>query len=111
MAGPAAGRPAMDWPRITPSSGVSRRPEVAVCWPAAAVPVRAKMPAPMVAPTPSAMRSMGPSERLSFRSGASASVTSCSGDFVRSRGWLRFPPPWPSERGGGCADTPGPPGD
>ena len=85
MAGPAAGRPFTALPMISDSTGVSSTPEVEVCCPAAAVPVSAKMPAPMVAPTPRAVRSSGPSTRLSFRSGASASWTNCSGLFVRRR--------------------------
>ena len=87
MAGPAAGRPltalSEEHARAT---GVSSTPgAAAVCWPAAAVPVMAKIPrADGRADAPRAVRSSGPSARLSLRSGASASATSRSGLLVRN---------------------------
>ena len=50
--------------------------------PAAAVPIVAKMPAPMIAPTPSATMFQGPSARFNRCSGSSVSATSASSDLV-----------------------------
>ena len=52
------------------------------CSPAAAVPVRAKIPVPMIAPMPSAVRSSAVSERFISRSGASDSRIKRSGFLV-----------------------------
>ena len=52
------------------------------CSPAAAVPVSAKIPVPMIAPMPSAVRSNAVSERFITRSGASDSRISISGLLV-----------------------------
>src|SRR5687768_13820717 len=53
-----------------------------ICSPAAAVPVSAKMPVPMIAPMPSAVRSSAESVRFIWRSGASDSRIKSSGLFV-----------------------------
>ena len=50
--------------------------------PAAAVPVSAKMPVPMMAPMPRQVRSSAPRERFILRSGSSDSCISSSGLFV-----------------------------
>ena len=61
--------------------------------PAAAVPVRTKMPLPMMAPTPRAVRLSHPRVFLSRRSGWSASEMSWSMLFVRKNcGSNRHPP-------------------
>src|SRR4051812_6340480 len=52
---------------------------------AATVPVRTKMPAPMITPTPNTTRSRGPSSLRSLWSGSSVSAIDCSIDFVRKR--------------------------
>src|ERR1051325_10831017 len=43
-------------------------------WPAAAVPVSEKIPAPIIAPMPMAVSATGPSVRFNCRSGAAASA-------------------------------------
>ena len=53
--------------------------------PAAAVPVRMKMPEPITAPMPKAVRLHGPSVRRSFFSGSSEAAISASMLFVRKR--------------------------
>ena len=50
--------------------------------PAAAVPVRAKIPEPMMAPMPKQVRSNAVSERFIWRSGAAASAIKRSGLLV-----------------------------
>jgi len=52
------------------------------CSPAAAVPVRTKIPDPIMAPMPSAVSDQGPRLFLSRFSGASASEISLSMDFL-----------------------------
>src|SRR5437870_2266473 len=61
-------------------TGVSSRD--ANVWPAAAVPVSEKIPAPMMAPMPMAVSATGPSVRFICRSGAAASAIRRSGLFV-----------------------------
>src|SRR5215470_4967646 len=61
--------------------------EVVECSPAAAVPVRTKIPEPMMAPIPSAVRLHGPSVFLSRCSGSSDTEISLSMDLV-ARSWL-----------------------
>src|SRR5690348_1304506 len=104
MAGPAAGRPCMRTLEVLPcrTRPISRsmtcacRMEGTVKFsPAAAVPVRTKMPEPMIAPMPRAVRLHGPSVFLSRCSGCSASAISLSMDFLASS-WL----PWGAA--GGC---------
>ena len=51
-------------------------------WPAAAVPVSEKIPAPMTAPMPMQVSATGPSVRFICRSGASASAIKRSGLLV-----------------------------
>src|SRR6516162_2181493 len=51
--------------------------------PAAAVPIVANIPAPMMAPIPSAVTSSGPSAFFNRRSGSSASAVSLSSAFLR----------------------------
>ena len=53
-------------------------------WAAAAWPVRTKMPVPMIAPIPSAVRSIGPSTRLSCASPPARDFSS-SMDLVAKR--------------------------
>ena len=57
--------------------------EAAACSPAAAVPVRPKIPVPIIAPIPSAVRSSALRERFNWRSGACASRINSSGLLVR----------------------------
>src|SRR5690242_537388 len=104
MAGPAAGRPCMSTLDVLPcrTRPISRsmtcacRMEGTVKFsPAAAVPVRTKMPEPMMAPMPRAVRLHGPKVFLSRCSGCSASAISLSMDFLASS-WL----PWGAA--GGC---------
>src|SRR5438045_6759873 len=94
--GPAAGRPCINAPDVLPvrtrfrnrSSTCAWRMEGASkCSPAAAVPVRTKIPEPIIAPIPSAVSDHGP--RLFFRrcSGLSASAISLSID-LQQRSWL-----------------------
>ena len=61
-------------------------------WLAAAVPVRTKMPVPMIAPMPSSVRSMAVSVRFSAFVPCSASPTSCSIDLVFRRFESIHPP-------------------
>src|SRR6188768_2377302 len=61
-------------------------------WFAAAVPVRTKMPVPMIAPIPSRVRSIAVSVRLSALAPLSASPTSCSIDLVLRRFESIHPP-------------------
>jgi hypothetical protein len=61
-------------------TGVSNRDENV--WPAAAVPVSEKIPAPMMAPIPMAVSATGPSVRFICRSGAAASAIKWSGLLV-----------------------------
>src|SRR5437763_14822073 len=76
------------------STGVSKRDEK-LC-PAAAVPVIAKIPEPMIAPMPMQVRSKAPRVRFICRSGAAASRINESGLFVLKScdatfsPWLRF---------------------
>src|SRR5687767_3196185 len=51
---------------------------------AATVPVRTKMPAPMITPTPKTIRSRVPRVFLSLCSGSSVSAIDCSTDLVRN---------------------------
>jgi hypothetical protein len=60
--------------------------------PAAAVPVRTKMPEPMIAPMPSAVSDHGPSVFFSRCSGRSESLISLSIDFL-AKSWLARRPP------------------
>jgi len=62
----------------------------------AALPVRTKIPVPMITPIPITVRSIGPSARRSRRSGSSVSAIDCSTVFVRSRFSGIVPPgTWP----------------
>src|ERR1700730_6249991 len=58
---------------------------VVTCSPAAAVPVRAKIPDPIIAPMPRQVRSNAVSERFIKRSGADASLIKWSGFLVLKR--------------------------
>src|SRR5215469_2586551 len=58
---------------------------MAMVLPAAAVPVKVKMPEPITAPTPRAVRLSGPKVRRSFFSGSSEAASSASMLFVRKR--------------------------
>ena len=113
-AGPAPGRPSagsawviQPWMKLM-TGVVSDDAPASPRSPAAAVPVSAKMPEPMIAPTPRAVRSRAESERFMCRSGASASWMSLSGLLVRkirdesTRGVCPFPagrstPEWTGE--------------
>src|SRR5581483_11575188 len=55
--------------------------------PAAAVPVRTKIPEPIMAPMPSAVSDHGPNVFFSFRSGSSASEISLSMD-LQQKSWF-----------------------
>ena len=59
------------------------------CSPAAAVPVRTKIPDPIIAPIPSAIMDHGPRALRSRCSGCSASASSLSMD-LQQRSWLGF---------------------
>src|SRR5436853_2044291 len=61
------------------------------CSTAAAVPVRTKIPEPMIAPIPSAVSDHGPSVFRSWFSGRSDSEISLSID-LQQRSWLDEPP-------------------
>ena len=91
MPGPAPGRPNMDsaWgPCRIRSSTVACRIELFLSVsPAAAVPVRMKMPEPMTAPTPKAVRLQGPSVLLRRLSGSSEALIRASMLLVRNS-WL-----------------------
>src|SRR5208283_5599746 len=87
--GPAGGRPCMSAPAvllvrrkfmITSSACACNREGAWKYSPAAAVPVRMKIPEPMMAPMPSAVSDHGPSDLLSRCSGWSASEISLSMD-------------------------------
>src|SRR2546430_9912309 len=65
---------------ITSSACACRREGAWKYSPAAAVPVRIKMPEPMMAPMPSAVSDQGPSDLLSLCSGCSESEISLSID-------------------------------
>src|SRR5271155_4377200 len=91
MPGPAPGRPNMDtaWgPCMIRSSTVACRIEVFLSVsPAAAVPVRMKMPEPMTAPTPKAVKLQGPSVFDRRFSGSSEALIRASMLLVRNS-WL-----------------------
>ena len=70
-------------------------------WLAAAVPVRTKIPVPMIAPMPSSVRSIAVSVRFSAFAPLSASPTSCSIDFVFRRFESIHPPETRSRPGPG----------
>ena len=59
--------------------------EVSNFWPAMAVPMTVKMPLPITAPIPSAVRLHGPNVRLSFFSGSSEDAISASILIFRKR--------------------------
>src|SRR5580700_3588186 len=61
--------------------------EVSNFCPAMAVPMTVKIPEPMTAPIPRAVREMGPRVFLSLRSGSSESVISLSID-LQQKSWL-----------------------
>src|SRR6202521_6442864 len=96
MEGPAGGRPCMSAPAALPvrrkftirSSACACRMEGAWKYsPAAAVPVRKKIPEPMMAPMPSAVSDHGPSVLLSLVAGCSESEISLSMD-LQQNAWL-----------------------
>ncbi len=88
IAGPAPGRPNVGewWIRYS-SKGAFRMDEAWNFWPAIAVPITVKIPDPITAPMPSAVRLQGPRLFLSRCSGSSASAISLSMDLV-ARSWL-----------------------
>src|SRR5579864_2052897 len=61
--------------------------EVSNFWPAMAVPITVKIPEPITAPIPRAVRETGPSVFFSRRSGCSESVISLSMD-LQQKSWL-----------------------
>src|SRR5438094_273031 len=75
-----------------------RRDLMATTLPAAAVPVSVKMPEPITAPIPSAVRLHGPRLRRSFFSGSSEAAMRASILFVRKmltvEAWRRPAPNW-----------------
>src|SRR5579884_1157856 len=82
MAGPAPGRPMVE-PACTPcsmrsSTGAWRMERMFSVLPAAAVPVRIKIPEPITAPTPNAVRLQGPRLLRSRLSGSSDARISAS---------------------------------
>src|SRR5450756_1570632 len=96
MEGPAGGRPCISAPAVLPVSRKLLIRSSACAWrregtgkfsPAAAVPVRMKIPEPMMAPMPSAVSDHGPSVLLSRVSGFSDSEISLSMD-LQQRSWL-----------------------
>src|SRR5579864_3893498 len=94
MPGPAPGRPNRETacgPCRIRSSTVACSTEVLRCTsPAAAVPVRMKMPEPITAPTPKAVRLSGPSVLRRRLPGSSEAWISASMLLVRSS-WLNGP--------------------
>src|SRR5208282_5615124 len=93
MEGPAGGRPCISAPAVLPvrrkftikSSACACRREGAWKYsPAAAVPVRMKIPEPIIAPIPSAVSDHGPSVLLSRCSGFSESEISLSIDLQQN---------------------------
>src|SRR5438445_1673764 len=96
MEGPAGGRPCISAPAKLPvrkkftirSSACACRMEGAWKYsPAAAVPVRTKIPEPMIAPMPSAVSDHGPSVLLSLVAGCSESEINLSMD-LQQKAWL-----------------------
>src|ERR1700716_676139 len=96
MEGPAGGRPSMRAPAKVPGrQKITNKSSAWACrmegaWkysPAAAVPVRTKIPEPMMAPIPSAVNDHGPSVLLSLVSGCSESEISLSMD-LQQKAWL-----------------------
>ena len=96
MDGPAGGRPCMSAPAVLPvrrkfmitSSACACRMDGAWKYsPAAAVPVRMKIPEPMMAPMPSAVSDQGPRVFCSRWPGASDSAISLSID-LQQKSWL-----------------------
>ena len=89
MAGPAPGRPNCECaadPDSTRSITVALRIDLmAMVLPAAAVPVSVKMPLPITAPIPSAVRLHGPSVLRSFLEGSSEAAINSSILLVRKR--------------------------
>src|SRR5271155_4008770 len=94
--GPAGGRPCISAPAVLPvrtklmitsRAWACRRDGAWKNSPAAAVPVRIKIPEPMMAPMPSAVSDQGPSDLLSRCSGCSESEISLSMD-LQQRSWL-----------------------
>src|SRR3954464_12888698 len=76
-------------------------------WFAEAVPVRTKMPVPMIAPMPSSVRSRADNVRLSAFPPLSNSPTSCSIDFVLNKFESIHPPVTrPGSAGGIIPQTP-----
>ena len=61
--------------------------EVSNFWPAMAVPTTVKMPEPITAPMPRAVREMGPRVFFNLRSGSSESEISLSMD-LQQKSWL-----------------------
>src|SRR5712692_6449440 len=81
MAGPAPGRPVVSaWLPCsrTSISGAFSSEGYFTTSPAAAVPVKTKIPVPIIAPIPRAVRLSAPRDRFSRRSGASATEINCS---------------------------------
>src|SRR5690349_14005568 len=81
----------------------------AKCSPAAAVPVNTKIPDPMMAPIPSAVKDHGPRVLRRRFSGRSDSEISLSID-LQQRSWFDEPPGGPASTGGcvvvgGCAKS------
>ena len=89
MAGPAPGRPncdpACDPCRTRSITVASRIDLMRIGLPAAAVPVSVKMPEPITAPMPSAVRLHGPKVRLRRLSGSSDAAIKASMLLVRKR--------------------------
>src|SRR5580700_177650 len=91
MAGPAPSRP-LSVDALPPFSNMSNTVALNIdlakkCSPAAAVPVTVKMPDPMTAPTPSAIKLQTPSDFFSRRSGSSEAAIRASMLLVR-RSWF-----------------------
>src|SRR5216684_2006952 len=91
IAGPAPARP-LSVAALPPLSSRSRTGAfktdlAAKCSPAAAVPVTVKMPEPITAPIPNAIKLHTPSDFLSRRSGSSEAAINASMLLVR-RSWL-----------------------
>src|SRR5262245_19156882 len=98
MDGPAGGRPCKSAPALDPvrmkftsrsSTWACRIDGASKCSPAAAVPVRTKIPDPMIAPMPSAIIDQGPRAFRRRCSGSAASAISLSMD-LQQRSWLGF---------------------
>src|ERR1700733_7733128 len=108
MDGPAPSRP-LKVVALAPCNNRSRTGALKIdlakkCSPAAAVPVTVKIPDPMTAPTPSAIKLHTPSDFFSRRSGSSEAAMRASILLVR-RSWFIGGKQWPLPHGHGSVSN------